>query len=493
MKSLEDKLDDETEKEMIHTYRQAIIDYHLIYSTGIAVSSLADSGCDINEIDFNKVKEYYRSQGDEDKWKDFSKILSSSDRDVEAWLNGIISIQKKEVLNSENVSFQIESRDGTEYYRINVTDTPKRIIDIPVLTVTAKTDNEPFCDPTMAFYGSAEDSSYLIPKFDGQWYVVEDSKGTRHLASGATDKSVYASFSLNGKSLGEGELLFDNNGNAKSIYVYGNTKPISLDSLDETVMVTLENDPFGPGAGPVDMPFILEKTNARLIKDHYSNLGIEDLEIKLAISDMYGVEHEIRPEPTGNSVAPSATSIDNAPVVLDDAPIVYTGQPVTPVIQTIGGKTLQEGRDYTIRYTQGDAVIEAPTDAGTYTMTITGKGNYAGSTSTEFTISKADGTLTATGNKVKARSKTIKLKKARKISADKAYTIKGAIGELTFSKVKANKVSKKFKVNAKSGQIKAKKGLKKGKYKLTVLISDPGDKNHKAAEAEAIVKIKIRK
>jgi hypothetical protein len=189
----------------------------------------------------------------------------------------------------------------------------------------------------------------------------------------------------------------------------------------------------------------------------------------------------------------TSTSIDNAPVVLDPAPLTYTGQPVTPVIQTIGGKTLQEGRDYTVRYTQGDTLIEAPTDAGTYTMTITGKGNFAGSTSTEFTIEKADGTLTAAGNKVKAKSKTVKLNKAKKISAEKAYTIEGAIGELAFSKVKANKKAGKFKVNAKSGQIKAKKGLKKGKYKLTVLISDPGDKNHKAAEAEAIVKIKIRK
>ena len=225
-------------------------------------------------------------------------------------------------------------------------------------------------------------------------------------------------------------------------------------------MVTLENDPFGPGAGPVDMPFILDKTNARLIKDHYSNLGIEDLEIKLAISDMYGVEHEIKPEltfdpnggtwtdggrevrefaadlesqfkiidapkqdgysfvcwkgseyqpgqkyladsdhtfvaqweknstetsatstetPTTSTKSPAtSTSIDNAPVVLDDAPLVYTGRPITPVIQTIGGKTLLAGRDYTIRYTKGNAVIKAPTDAGTYTMTITGKGNFAG-------------------------------------------------------------------------------------------------------------------
>ena len=189
----------------------------------------------------------------------------------------------------------------------------------------------------------------------------------------------------------------------------------------------------------------------------------------------------------------TSTSIDNAPVVLDLAPLTFTDQPITPVIQTIGGKTLQEGRDYTITYSQNGTPIEAPTDAGTYTMTITGKGDFAGSTSMEFTIGKAAGTLNATGNKVKAKSKTVKLKKAKKISAEKAYTIEGVIGELTYTKVKANKASKKFKVNAATGQIKVKKGLKKGKYKLTVLISDSGDKNHEAAEAEAVVKIRIRK
>ncbi len=196
---------------------------------------------------------------------------------------------------------------------------------------------------------------------------------------------------------------------------------------------------------------------------------------------------------------PPATSINNAPVVLDPALLTYTGQPVTPVIQTIGGKELQEGKDFTVTYAPADADSLwdnpdfVPVDAGNYVMTITGKGKFAGSTSIEFTIGKAAGTLTATGNKVKAKSKTVKLKKAKKFSAEKAYTIEGAIGELTYTKVKANKASKKFKVNAKSGQVKVKKGLKKGKYKLTVLISDSGDKNHEAAETQAIVKIKVKK
>jgi hypothetical protein len=159
----------------------------------------------------------------------------------------------------------------------------------------------------MTFYGSRSDeesfedyisnvnSSYTIPKYDGQWYAVEDSEGVKHIASKASDQSVFAMFSLNGKELGAGELLFDEAGRAKSIYIYGNTIPIALDSLEGTVMVSLRNDPYEGSEATIDMPFVLEKTNARLIKDKCSNLGIENIETKLAITDMYGVEHEIKP------------------------------------------------------------------------------------------------------------------------------------------------------------------------------------------------------
>ena len=306
MKELAAASDNETEKDLIHTYLQAVIDYDLIYNTGIAVTNLVDNGCDINEINFDKVKDYFESQAENNRWDYISKAISNSDRDVEAWLNKIIDIQKNEVLNRENVSVKTESSDNTEYYRVNVKDTPKRIIDIPVLKVTAKTDNYPFADPTLTFYGNRSDeesfedyisnvnSSYVIPTYDGQWYAVEDSEGVKHIASKASDQSVFAKFMLNGKELGAGELLFDEAGNAKSIYIYGNTIPISLDSLEGTVMVSLCNDPYAGSEATVDMPFMLEKTNARLIKDNYSNLGIENIDIKLAITDMYCVEHEIK-------------------------------------------------------------------------------------------------------------------------------------------------------------------------------------------------------
>ncbi|MBQ6390618.1 MAG: InlB B-repeat-containing protein, partial [Eggerthellaceae bacterium] len=92
-----------------------------------------------------------------------------------------------------------------------------------------------------------------------------------------------------------GELIFDADGKAKSIYIYGNTIPIPLDTLDGMVTVALCNDPSLGKAATIDT-FMLEKTNATLVKDSISNLGITDIEVKLAISDMYDVQHEVKPQ-----------------------------------------------------------------------------------------------------------------------------------------------------------------------------------------------------
>ncbi|MDO4798557.1 MAG: hypothetical protein Q4A01_11140, partial [Coriobacteriales bacterium] len=190
-------------------------------------------------------------------------------------------------------------------------DTPKRVIDVPVLTVTANRVNEMFSKPTRKLFGtrtlsgtegesaddymSATNSSYLIPKFDGQWYAVKDADGNLHLASDASDNSVYASFlSMDGKSMGVGELIFDADGNAKSIHLYGNTIPINLDTFQEMVTVALCNNPSSGTEEIIDM-FTLQGTNATLVKDSYANLGISDVEVKISIADMYDVQHEIKP------------------------------------------------------------------------------------------------------------------------------------------------------------------------------------------------------
>ena len=75
-------------------------------------------------------------------------------------------------------------------------------------------------------------------------------------------------------------------------------------------------------------------------------------------------------------------SIDNAKVVLSKTSFVYNGKTQMPVIRTIGGSELVADTDYTAEWS--DPVSR---DVGTFTVTVTGKGNYVGTTKATYTIS----------------------------------------------------------------------------------------------------------
>ena len=60
----------------------------------------------------------------------------------------------------------------------------------------------------------------------------------------------------------------------------------------------------------------------------------------------------------------------------------FTGRAITPTITVKDGTTVLTNADYSVAYTNN-------IDAGTATVTITGKGNYIGSTSVKFTIAQA--------------------------------------------------------------------------------------------------------
>ena len=309
------------------TYLQAVIDYELIYNAGIAVSRLAEAGTPASEIDYDKVAEYVIASENEKAKDSFQTLVEGSDRDVRAWLGQIIDIQKNEVLSREKTSLAVETRDGVEGYRIDVHDTPRRTVGVPVLRATANVEGSLLASPTMTFYGQAisnegdarvaTDSSYFIPKFDGKWYAVRDSAGEVHIASAASDHSVYASISIAGSKLAPGELGFGSDGKAKYVYVYGNTKPFELADLDAEVSVMMSTDPFDGVEKPTSMPFEVDADNTTLIQDTYSNLGITGVDLKLAITDMYEVEyeveHEVKPslsfDPSGGTWADGGSDV----------------------------------------------------------------------------------------------------------------------------------------------------------------------------------------
>ncbi len=93
---------------------------------------------------------------------------------------------------------------------------------------------------------------------------------------------------------------------------------------------------------------------------------------------------------TKQSIVPSepGTPSDNYKGVTVDDPkdAVYDGveHKWTPVVKDAEGKTLVEGTDYVVSYDTDDFV-----DVATITVTITGKGNYAGTIAKSYRITKA--------------------------------------------------------------------------------------------------------
>ena len=76
--------------------------------------------------------------------------------------------------------------------------------------------------------------------------------------------------------------------------------------------------------------------------------------------------------------------LSEAVVTIDGSEFTYTGEEIIPTVAVkVSGKTLTEGKDYTLEFTNN-------VNAGTATVIVTGAGDYEGTTTTEFTILKAD-------------------------------------------------------------------------------------------------------
>ena len=318
MQKLEGVLKDEDVKSFISVYRKAVIDYKLIFEAGAAVSAIVDSGTPAGDVDLNRVKDYWRSQETpegENVWDLISPLIESRGADTNAWLSEVIDVQKNEVIDHDKVDIHLQSENGKDYYRLNIKDTKKRLIDVPKVSLTAKMDNPPeglFTDEVyMEYEGeqvfdgldpeemdsfldiiAGKKSSYRIPRFDGTWYAVEDANGTKHIASIGDDRSVYASFTFDSGGIESGMIVFDENGNAKHIVV--DNKPIDIDSIVGAVTVELMNSPKAPIIAPISTAFDLK--NCRLIKAPISELGISKVDVRLSIADMYEFKHEIKPE-----------------------------------------------------------------------------------------------------------------------------------------------------------------------------------------------------
>ena len=185
------------------------------------------------------------------------------------------------------------------------------------------------------------------------------------------------------------------------------------------------------------------------------------------------------------------TDIDDTRVVLSKSSFTYNGKVQKPTIDKIKRLSLKEGQDYTATWSDASSK-----NAGTYTVTIEGTGDYFGTTDATYTINKAPNPMTLKAKTVNLKYKTLK-KKAMSVKQTKAFTVKNAEGKPSFKLVSAKKGSKnfksKFKINAKTGKITVKKGLKKGTYKVKVKVQAKGSANYKASSWKTVTfKVKVK-
>ena len=207
-------------------------------------------------------------------------------------------------------------------------------------------------------------------------------------------------------------------------------------------------------------------------------------------SEFHAIELKVNSYPPGGQTTPM--SIRDAKVVLSESSYVYNGKVQRPAIVTIGGQTLTAGTDYTAVWSNASSK-----DAGTYTVTITGKGSCEGTTASTYTISKAVNPLAVKGRKVRVNYKKL-VKRTRKLNAGKTMTfIRKGKGRMKYKLTSAKKGKKSFlknfRINARTGRIAIKKGLKKGTYKVKVKVKANGNANYKASAVKTVTfKVKVK-
>ena len=124
-----------------------------------------------------------------------------------------------------------------------------------------------------------------------------------------------------------------------------------------------------------------------------TNVGtVENTISTLIIKDASGTDVTSNYDITKGVGTLTVTAADNVDfdITLDNDSFVYDGTQKEPGLTIkVNGVTLEEGKDYDVSYKNNK-------DAGTATVTITGKGNYEGSSSTkDFTITKRPLEITA--------------------------------------------------------------------------------------------------
>ena len=104
---------------------------------------------------------------------------------------------------------------------------------------------------------------------------------------------------------------------------------------------------------------------------------------------------------------------------------------------------------------------------------------------------RKDNTMTVTANKITVKYKKLR-KKTLKIDQTSAFTVDSPQGDVTFKLTKKDTKARKKITVSESGLVTVKKGLKKGKYKVVVMVTAAGNTEYKPGSAEVTLPVRVK-
>ena len=152
-------------------------------------------------------------------------------------------------------------------------------------------------------------------------------------------------------------------------------KALTASMVQDIAAQTYTGSPIVPKLTVKDGETALSKDTDYTVK-YQNNLNAGTATVTLTGKGNYAGSVEIKFNITAKALTAS--------MVRDIAAQTYTGSPIVPELTVKDGKTaLSEDTDYTVKYQNN-------LNAGTATVTLTGKGNYSDSVSKTFTIKQKD-------------------------------------------------------------------------------------------------------
>ena len=356
--------------------------------------------------------------------------------------------------NFSNVKFEI-AEDG------------QLVINPRAVTLTSETDSKPYDGTPLTRPNVKVEGNFV----DGEVTKVEATGSVTYVSEGDVTNTIVITEGENFKESNysitkhEGTLSITKVNAEVTVTIKGHEDSVTYDGKPHSVEGYEITDISNKLYTKDDVQFTgqakAEGTEAgtyqmHLTKDQFSNKNSNFKKVTFVVED--------------GSLIINRKSIDdqNRITVTKPSDSKYNGEEhknKPTVTDTKTGKTLVEGTDYTLAYS------DDVTNAGTVTVTIKGIGNYSGKTTTTYQITKRDVTLTS-GSASKVYDKTALTKDEVTVSGEGFAKDEGATYTVTGSQTEVGESKNTFTYELKSNTTASNYNITKELGNLIVTVQD---------------------